>query len=210
MKPATQPASLILRCFACGMLRQIDDDGRRVRLAKVHVAACTEGPGAKAESHLSLVSGDRLEVKLASGDVWFEIARGERGVPLNPEEAVALFYREWYAAVVKGPEGFASSFAGDATLLPPDSPPILGRDAIREWRENQARADFRVVPESVVQDEIRVEGPAAFVRTTVRGQRIPRAGGEGVAFEEKYLDLLRRTSDRGWEFVARMWNSNRT
>jgi ketosteroid isomerase-like protein len=210
VKPAAQASSLVLRCFACGLQRQVDDDGRRVRLAKVHVAACTQGPGPKAESHLKLVSGDRLEVTLASGAVWFEIARGEPGEPpLKPEEVVARFYRGWYVAVVSGPEGYAASFACDAALMPPDGPPVIGRDAIRQWRESQARAPFRVLPESAVQDEIRVEGQAAFVRTTVRGTRVPRAGGDGVAFEEKYLDLLRRTDDGGWEFVARMWNSNR-
>lgn len=178
-------------------------------MAKVHVAACTSGPGAEAESHLSLVTGDRLEVKLASGAIWFEISRGELGeAPPTPEETVARFYREWYMSVVKGPEGYASAFANDAALMPPDSPPVIGRDAVRAWRENQTRAAFRIVPESATQDEIRVAGQAAFVRTTLRGQRIPRAGGEGVAFEEKYLDLLRRTVDGSWEFVARMWNSN--
>lgn len=208
LKPTSPTTSLVLRCFVCGTHRQVDDDGRRVRLAKVHVAACAVGPGADAESHLSLVSGDRLEVKMANGAVWFEIARGELGeAPPKPEETVARFYREWYASVVTGPEGYASAFAIDAVLMPPDSPPVVGRDAIRAWRASQAGAAVRVVPESATQDEIRVEGQAAFVRTTLRGQYIPRSGGEGRAFEEKYLDLLRRASN-GWEFVARMWNSN--
>lgn len=208
-KPTTPAGSLILRCFACGLQRHVDDDGRRVRLAKLHVETCTHGPGAKAESHLSLASGDRLEVTLASGAVWFEIARGSLGEPPpSPEETVARFYREWYQLVVNGPDGYAAAFAGDAALMPPDSPPIIGREAIRAWRENQARAAFRVLPESAVQDEIRVDGQAAFVRTTVRGTRVPRAGGDSATFEEKYLDLLRRSADGGWEFVARMWNSN--
>jgi ketosteroid isomerase-like protein len=200
--------SLVLRCFVCGTHRQVDDDGRRVRLAKAHVAACSGGPGPDAESHLSLVSGDRLEVRLANGTVWFEIARGELAeAPPTPEEAIARFYREWYAAVVTGPEGFAAAFARDGALLPPDAAPVLGRDAIRAWRAEQSGAAVRIVPESATRDQIRVVGDAAFVRTTVRGQRVSRATGEAVTFEDKYLDLLRRTAS-GWEFVARMWNSN--
>jgi uncharacterized protein (TIGR02246 family) len=208
--PAGPTTSLALRCFLCGMQRQIDDDGRRVRLAKAHVAACSKGPGANAESHLSLVSGDRLEVRMANGVVWFEIARGELAeAPPTPEETIAQFYRDWYAALVfKGPEGFAASFASDATLLPPDSAPVIGRDAIQAWRASQAGAAVRVVPESATRDQVRLEGTAAFVRTTLRGQRESRDTGETIAFEEKYLDLLRRTADGNWEFVARMWNSN--
>jgi len=207
---AGSTTSLVLRCFLCGAHRQVDDDGRRVRLAKVHVASCAEGPGADAESHLSLVSGDRLEVRMANGVVWFEIARGELAeAPPTPEETIARFYREWYAALVfNGPEGFAASFASDATLLPPDSAPVLGRDAIQAWRASQAGAAVRVVPESATRDQVRIEGQAAFVRTTLRGQRESRETGDALAFEEKYLDLLRRTSDGNWEFVARMWNSN--
>jgi ketosteroid isomerase-like protein len=208
-KPATPGSSLVLRCFACGMQRQVDDDGRRVRLAKVHVAACTQGPGPKAESHLSLVSGDRLEVTLANGSVWFEISRGELGeAPLSPQETVARFYREWHLSVVNGPEAYAAAFGTNAALMPPDAAPVIGREAIRAWREGQAQAPFRVLPESAVQDEIRVEGQAAYVRTTVRGTRVPRAGGDAVPFAEKYLDLLRRTDDGSWEFVARMWNNS--
>lgn len=205
----TSPATpLTLRCFICGMHRQIEDDGRRVRHAKMHVAACTGGPGADAESHLSLVSGDRLEVKMANGALWFEVARGILEDAPTPQETVQRFYRDWYVAVLTGPEGYATAFASDAAIMPPTSPPVVGRQAIQEWRSSQAEAAFRVLPESAVQDDIRIEGAAAFVRTTVRGRRVPRAGGEEEPFEEKYLDLLRRTPEGGWEFVARMWNSN--
>jgi uncharacterized protein (TIGR02246 family) len=207
-KVAAPVGSLTLRCFACGTERQIDDDGRRVRMAKLHVAACTKGPGAGAESHLSLVSGDRLEVTLGNGTVWFQIAREGSAEVLTPQETVKRFYREWYRAIMEGPEGFAGSFASDGVLMPPDTAPVVGREAIKQWRASQAQAQFKIVPESANQDEIRVEGYAAYVRTTLRGRRIPREGGAETPFEEKYLDLLRKTEDGGWEFVARMWNNN--
>jgi uncharacterized protein (TIGR02246 family) len=207
-KPSTPVGSLTLRCFACGTERQIDDDGRRVRMAKLHVAACTKGPGAGAESHLSLVSGDRLEVTLGNGTVWFQIARDGMAEVPTPQETVKHFYRDWYRAIIEGPEGFAAAFASDGVLMPPDAPAVVGREAIKKWRVSQANAPFRIVPESANQDEIRVEGYAAYVRTTLRGRRTPRDGGEAVPFEEKYLDLLRKTEDGGWEFVARMWNNN--
>ena len=45
-------------------------------------------------------------------------------------------------------------------------------------------------------------------RSTLRGQRMPKAGGEAVPFETKYIDLLHRTST-GWEVAFRMWSDNR-
>src|SRR5688500_14205606 len=118
---ATQ-APLGLRCFLCGIHRHLEDDGRRVRHAQVHVAACAAGPGADGESHLSLVAGDRLEVRLADGAVWFGIARDTLEDVPKPQETILRFYREWYVAVVSGPEGYAGAFASDGTLMPPDSP----------------------------------------------------------------------------------------
>jgi ketosteroid isomerase-like protein len=45
-------------------------------------------------------------------------------------------------------------------------------------------------------------------RSTLKGQRVPKAGGEPAAFENKYFDVLRRKADGGYEFMRRMWSSN--
>ena len=124
-------------------------------------------------------------------------------------DSVSRFYREWSDATMKkGPDGYASYFASDATLLPPDAPPVVGRDRIRAWMTSQSDLPYRAQPESVHQDEIRVLGDVAVVRTTLAGKRVPKAGGDPVPFETKYLDVLRRSGDGRWEFVSRMWNSN--
>ena len=54
----------------------MEDDGRRVHQAQVHVASCTDRPDEHAEAHMALTSPDRLEMRLAGGTVWFEIQRG--------------------------------------------------------------------------------------------------------------------------------------
>ena len=45
-------------------------------------------------------------------------------------------------------------------------------------------------------------------RSTLKGERIPKAGGTGTPFETKYIDLLRRTAEGKWEVVYRMWSDN--
>jgi hypothetical protein len=52
-------------------------------------------------------------------------------------ESVIRFAREWSASVQNGPEAFASFFATDGALLPPDRPPIIGRVRIADWMRAQ-------------------------------------------------------------------------
>jgi uncharacterized protein (TIGR02246 family) len=123
--------------------------------------------------------------------------------------SVTRFYREWSADTAKnGAEGYAAHFAADATLLPPDGPPVAGRDRIKAWMASQADLPYRTQPEAVNQDEIRIMGDIAIVRTTLRGKRVSKVDGKETPFETKYLDVLRRTPAGGWEFLTRMWNSN--
>ena len=59
-------------------------------------------------------------------------------------------------------------------------------------------------------DEMRFLSPEWVVyRSTLRGQRVPKAGGDSIPFETKYLDLLRRTDTGSWEVACRMWSDNR-
>lgn len=129
----------------------------------------------------------------------------------SPQDAVRAFYKDWSkAAMERGPEGYASFFAEDAVLLPPDAAPVSGRAAIREWQERQQReATSRAVPEGISEDELQVGGNWVIYRSTLKGKRVPKAGGEGEPFETKSFDVLRKKTDGSWEFARRMWSSNR-
>jgi ketosteroid isomerase-like protein len=128
----------------------------------------------------------------------------------SPQDEVRAFYKDWSQATVsRGAEGYASFFAEDAVLLPPNAAPVSGRAAIRDYQERQQKeATHRTVPEGVQEDELTVAGGVVVYRSTLKGQRVPRAGGAGAPFESKYFDLLRRKPDGGYEFVRRMWSSN--
>lgn len=66
----------------------------------------------------------------------------------------------------------------------------------------QATALYTVRPEGVRVDEMRFLSPVWVVhRGTLWGQRIPQAGGDATSFETKYVDLLRRRPEGGWEVV---------
>lgn len=124
--------------------------------------------------------------------------------------SVGAFYRQWFGSAPQGFTVYASFYARDGYVLPPNSPPVVGRAAIANWFE-QARAasPYTVRPEGIVVDELRFLSPSWVVyRSTLRGQRVPKAGGEAVPFETKYVDLLHRTDSGGWEVSLRMWSDN--
>jgi hypothetical protein len=76
----------------------------------------------------------------------------------------------------------------------------------------QARANATYVtqPEGIAVDEMRfVSSTLVVYRSTLRGQRVPKAGSQPVPFETKYFDLLRRAPSGEWEVLYRMWSDNR-
>ena len=125
--------------------------------------------------------------------------------------SVTAFYGRWFGSAPRGMAAYASFYAPDGQILPPGAAPVTGRAAIAAWME-QARsaATYSTLPQGITVDEMRFLSPALVVyRSTLRGQRAPKAGGAPVPFETKYFDLLRRTSADDWEVLYRMWSDNR-
>ncbi len=124
--------------------------------------------------------------------------------------SVTAFYGEWFGSARQGPERYASFYAVDGMVLPPNARPAVGREAIAEWqRLSQASAPYSVRPEGITVDEMRFLTPGWVVyRSTLRGQRVPKAGGGPTPFETKYVDLLHRVEGGRWEVVYRMWSDN--
>jgi uncharacterized protein (TIGR02246 family) len=125
--------------------------------------------------------------------------------------AIEAFYRTWMGSSVKGAAAYASHYAADGQILPPNAAPLAGREAIAAWFERaQSESRFVTTPEGITVDEIRFLSPAWVVhRSTLRGQRVPKAGGDPLAFETKYFDVLHRTESGRWEVAYRMWSDNR-
>ena len=125
--------------------------------------------------------------------------------------SVTAFYGRWFGSAPQGMAVYASFYAPDGYILPSAAAPVRGRAAIAAWME-QARstATYSTQPQGITVDEMRFLSPTLVVyRSTLRGQRVPKAGGAPVLFETKYFDLLRRTSTGDWEVLYRVWSDNR-
>jgi uncharacterized protein (TIGR02246 family) len=125
--------------------------------------------------------------------------------------SVQAFYAAWFGPAQQDPVTYASFYASDGYLLPPNGPPVQGRAAIAEWqRRSRAEATYSVRPEGIRVDEIRFLGPNWVVhRGTLWGQRLPNAGGAPAPFETKYLDLMHRSDTGEWKVAYRMWSDSR-
>ena len=124
--------------------------------------------------------------------------------------SVQSFYNAWFGSAGQSPEAYAGFYAADGFVLPPDGPPVRGRADIADWlRRARAQSPFTLRPEGISVDEIRFLGDSWVVyRSTLRGQRIPKAGSDPVPFATKYFDLLERGENGNWRVRYRMWSDN--
>lgn len=98
----------------------------------------------------------------------------------------------------------ASYYAADAVLLPPVGAPVRGRDAIRSrYKAGLERFSLEV---AIKVEETRVAGDLAFSRGITTGRTVWRDGAAATAFEDKYLMILARRENGGWEIETLMWN----
>jgi uncharacterized protein (TIGR02246 family) len=133
------------------------------------------------------------------------------GQPAADSASVTAFYGRWFGSAARGFTAYASFYAEDGYILPPGSPPTTGRAAIAAWFEQtRAALPYTTEPQGIAVDEMRFLTPEWVVyRSTLRGQRVAKTGGDRVPFETKYVDLLHRVEGGNWEVAFRMWSDNR-
>ncbi|MEL6829201.1 MAG: SgcJ/EcaC family oxidoreductase, partial [Pseudomonadota bacterium] len=100
-------------------------------------------------------------------------------------------------------DALAKLFSPDATMMPPNSPQVIGRDSISAW-EAEYETGFQIAFD--VQD---IEGDGNFAY--VRGRScvfIPlETGGYGVDVG-KYLEVRKKDENGNWLIVSDIFNSD--
>jgi len=99
-------------------------------------------------------------------------------------------------------------YAADAVLLPPNSEPVIGADAIRP-RYEQLFEDLQPRIEGRI-DEVCVSGSVAVVRGVNHGRMEPRTGAApGRELSDAYLMVLTRRARGEWRITRLMWHPDR-
>ena len=102
----------------------------------------------------------------------------------------------------------AATYLPDAHLLPPNAPPVEGREAIeRFWK---GFYDAYRVAISIGTDEIEGRGDLAYARGHFTLDGTPKTKGPPPVHDEgKFVEVLRRQSDGSWRYAVDIYNSNK-
>lgn len=135
----------------------------------------------------------------------------------NGAEVAAITEREgarirqasqaWARAAKAGDaDRLASLYTDDAVLMPPGSPAVHGRRAIREYLAAMPAFD-RVV---LTQEDVEGRGDLAYVYGTfsLTVLAVPGDTASAVTEEGKFLEIHERQSDGSWPMVVDIWNSS--
>jgi uncharacterized protein (TIGR02246 family) len=128
-----------------------------------------------------------------------------RAHPADVEEARAVATGIIEADNLRDIDRVLELYADDAVLLPPNAPPVIGKDKIRPRYETLfAGFDPGIIGRV---DQVCLGGPTtAFVRGHNGGRMAARGGGEDRTLDDTYLMLLRRDADQGWRISHLIWH----
>ncbi len=90
--------------------------------------------------------------------------------------------------------------------MPPNAPPLIGKEAIRA--AYQSTLDQFTGEITLSLEEVEFGGDWAFVRGTSPVTLTPKAGGELIQDEGKYLSIRKKQPDGSWKIFRTIWNSN--
>jgi uncharacterized protein (TIGR02246 family) len=127
----------------------------------------------------------------------------------NPDDVSARILQldaEWSeAAQGRNIDRIVSYWADDATVLPPGSPPVVGKAAIREFVAKSFQTPgFRI---SWKTNDVVVAASGDFAYATGTN-RVSFTGPDGtpVTVDGKAVTVWRREKDGSWKCVIDIWN----
>ncbi len=99
-----------------------------------------------------------------------------------------------------------SLWADDAIQMAPDAPAVIGKEQIRAIYES-IFSQF-ILKMIITNEEVRVAGDLSFSRGNYTLSMTPKAGGETIKIDGKYLSIEERQADGSWKIIRSCFNSN--
>ncbi len=103
-------------------------------------------------------------------------------------------------------ESFLGYVSDDAVFMPPDESAIVGAQAIREWYANLYELFTLEMTHEPL--EVDVFGNVIVHRGNAKGIMTPKAGGEPITFDNKYLFVIKKQPDGSLKVWRAIFNSN--
>jgi uncharacterized protein (TIGR02246 family) len=130
------------------------------------------------------------------------------GLSASDSTAVAAVDSAFVAAINAGnADAVAAVYASDAALLPPNTPQLRGRDAVKKsW---SGLLDAYTVKFEIASDMIEGRGDLAYNVGHYRFTAVPKAkSAPGIADEGKFVEILKKQADGSWKYLVDIYNSS--
>ncbi len=92
---------------------------------------------------------------------------------------------------------WVSFWTEDAVQMPPNEPPVIGKDQIRVWIKDVS--DQFTFNMDITNEEVGVAGDWAFSRGIYTVTLTPKEGGQPVFIDGKYITIFARQPDGSWK-----------
>lgn len=129
--------------------------------------------------------------------------------PVDPAAEVAAVeaVRGQEVAAIMAGDTSAAYMTDDAVVLPPGTPEVMGKPAVRTWMQ-EFMAAMTVQSLSYDQSAITVAGDWAIERYTATLTAAPADGGDATTETVKGIHVYRKGADGSWKMAMDIWNSN--
>ncbi len=134
----------------------------------------------------------------------------QQGVKVDVETDIAAIkdlVNQYGAAVSAGDlDLLISLWADNGIQMPPNAPAVIGKEQIRA--NNESMFTEFILKMVVENKEVKVDGDLAFARGSYTLSLTPKAEGETIKFDGKYLSIVERQTDGSWKFARDCFNDN--
>jgi uncharacterized protein (TIGR02246 family) len=128
---------------------------------------------------------------------------------VKEEAAIRATDAQWLAAVkARDVEKTVSYWSDDATILPPDSPPVVGKKAIRDYVAGAfAMPEFSITWEL---DKVVVARAGDMAYATANDViTFKGADGKVASMKARAVVVWQKQADGSWKVVVDIWNAGK-
>jgi uncharacterized protein (TIGR02246 family) len=123
------------------------------------------------------------------------------------KEALTAISSQWEAAYhANDLDAVMQDYAQDAVRMPPNETIEEGKEAIRN--SHQAFFSEYTSDGAIEVIDVQVSGDLGYVRGTYKGMSTPKAGGDPIKSDDRFVAVFRRQTDGSWKSICEIFNDN--
>ena len=103
-------------------------------------------------------------------------------------------------------DSWISLWADDAVQLGPDAPAVIGKEQIRAKYESIF--PLFTFSMTINNEDVKISGDLAVSHGNYTVSMTPKAGGETIEIDGKYLSIEERQADGSWKIIRSCFNDN--